>query len=193
MTPEMDLLDKMYLAVERVRDRMSRATAALEAASIPYAVVGANAVAAWVATIDESAVRNTPNVDILLKRSDLDAAAAALASVGFVRCNVKDTVSFFDGPDGKPRDAVQILFAGEKFRIEYATSLSETSESIRLGGIRVVTLERLVRMKLTSFRRIDRVHLRDRLEVGLIDATWPGRFDPTLAQRLQHLIDTPEQ
>jgi hypothetical protein len=34
----MNILDRMVLAVERVRDRLARATAALEAAGVPYAV-----------------------------------------------------------------------------------------------------------------------------------------------------------
>jgi len=48
-------------------------------------------------------------------------------------------------------------------------------------------------MKLTSFRDKDRTHLRDMLEVGLIDAGWKNRFDGELAARLQHLLDTPDQ
>ena len=43
------LLDRMVLAVEKVRERLSRAAAALEKAGVPYAVIGGNAVAALVA------------------------------------------------------------------------------------------------------------------------------------------------
>src|SRR5687767_15733469 len=82
---DQSLLDRMVTAVERVRDRLRRAASALEAAGVPYAVVGGNAVAAWVATVDPAAVRNTQDVDILLRRGDLDAAARALAAAGFVR------------------------------------------------------------------------------------------------------------
>lgn len=46
------LLERMVWAVQRVRERLLRATAALEAAGVPYAVVGGNAVAAWVARVD---------------------------------------------------------------------------------------------------------------------------------------------
>jgi hypothetical protein len=56
----------------------------------------------------------------------------------------------------------------------------------------VLKLESLVRMKLTSFRLKDRVHLRDMIDVGLIDATWPNRFTPALGQRLQELLDNPD-
>ncbi|HEY3244992.1 MAG TPA: hypothetical protein VGM03_16750 [Phycisphaerae bacterium] len=60
--------------MEKVRERLTRAVRALEAAGVPYAVVGGNAVAAWVARVDEAAVRNTQDVDLLLRRTDLPAA-----------------------------------------------------------------------------------------------------------------------
>src|SRR3954462_3209328 len=69
MGPE--ILDRMERAVTRVRERLLRATAALNQAGVPYAVVGGNAVASWVATVDEGAVRNTRDVDLLVRRSDL--------------------------------------------------------------------------------------------------------------------------
>ena len=47
-------------------------------------------------------------------------------------------------------------------------------------------------MKLTSFRDKDRMHLRDLLDVGLIDETWRDKLPPELAARLQELLDNPE-
>jgi hypothetical protein len=84
-----NLMDRMVRAVEKVRERMHRAAHSLERAGIPYSVIGGNAVAAHVGRVDESAVRNTQDVDILLRRSDLDAAKAALANAGFVYRHVK--------------------------------------------------------------------------------------------------------
>src|SRR5438034_4235437 len=80
-----DILDRMERAVAKVRERLLRATAALNAAGIPYAVVGGNAVASWVATVDEGAVRNTRDVDLLVRRADLAAITATLEQAGFVR------------------------------------------------------------------------------------------------------------
>ncbi len=108
----------MVRAVEKVRERLHRATAALEKAQIPYAVVGGNAVASWVAQVDEAAVRNTQDVDILLNRSDLEAAKVALAKAGFVFRHVKGIDMFLDGPGAKARDAVHVLFAGERVRAD---------------------------------------------------------------------------
>src|SRR5438309_935921 len=109
-------LDRMVRAVEKVRERLLRAAAALEAAAIPYAVAGGNAVAAWVARVDEAAVRNTRDVDILVRRADLPAVRRALESVGFVYWHVAALDVFLDGPDASVRDAVHIVFAEEMVR-----------------------------------------------------------------------------
>jgi hypothetical protein len=185
-------LERMVRAVEKVRERLRRATAALAAAGIPYAVVGGNAVAAWVARVDEAAVRNTQDVDILLRRADLPSARAALESAGFVYRHVKSIDMFLDGPGTKARDAVHILMAGEKVRPDDAAPAPEVSDVDDTGDFSIVALESLVRMKLTSYRDKDRTHLRDMIEIGLIDAHWPSRFAPPLAERLQALIDTPD-
>ena len=68
---------RMIEAVQAVRERALRATAALERAGIPYAVAGGNAVAAWVARVDRAAVRNTQDVDILVRRADFAAVKVA--------------------------------------------------------------------------------------------------------------------
>jgi len=184
----------MALGVERVRDRLLRASAALEAAGIAYAIVVGNAVAAWVATIDVAAVRNTQDVDVLLCRSDLALAVTALAGAGFVHRHAAGIEMFLDGPDAKARDALYIIFAGDKVRPGYEAPAPDVSESVKVGDspFHVVALEALVRMKLTSFRRKDQVHLLDMLEVGLIHQGCTQRLAPTLALRLQQLLDTPE-
>src|ERR1700736_269034 len=114
------ILNRMVRAVERVRERLLRATAALERAGGAYAVAGSNAVAAWVSRVDEAAVRNTQDVDVLLRRSDLDAATAAMADAGFIHRHVARIDMFLDGPGAKARDAVHVIFAAEKVRPEDA-------------------------------------------------------------------------
>src|SRR5262249_5027095 len=187
-----DLLGRMVRAVEKVRERLHRAARALEEAQIPYAVIGGNAVAAWVATVDESAVRNTQDVDILLRRSDLEAGESALAKAGFVYRHVKGIDMFLDGPRAKARDAVHIIFAGERVRSEDPVPAPEVNESEVTGSIQAVALEPLVRMKLTSFRDKDRTHLRDMIGVGWVDETWLPRLPAELAARLKELLDNPE-
>lgn len=184
----------MVTAVEAVRDRLRRATAALEVAGIPYAVVGGNAVAAWVARVDPAAVRNTQDVNILLRREDLERAKVAMEAAGFIYHHAASIDMFLDGPGAKARDAVHILFANEKVRAEYVEPTADVSEveSSEDGRYRHLSLEALVRMKLTSYRDQDRTHLRDFIDVGLIDASWPAKFRPELAERLQHILDNPD-
>ncbi len=69
------LWQRIERAVEKVKDRLRCVTRALNAANIPYAVIGGNAVQHWVAQVGESVVRNTRDVDIILNESDLDRAA----------------------------------------------------------------------------------------------------------------------
>ena len=56
----------MIDAVEAVREQILRATAALRNAGIPCTVFGGNVMAAWMARVDEAAVRKTNDVDILV-------------------------------------------------------------------------------------------------------------------------------
>jgi hypothetical protein len=184
--------ERMIRAVEKVRERLTRAVRALEAAGVPYAVVGGNAVAAWVARIDEAAVRNTQDVDLLLRADDLPQATAALTRAGFVYRHVRGIDMFLDGPDAKARDAVHIIYARERVRPQDPAAAPDVSESEATPAFRLLELEPLVRMKLTAFRRKDQVHLLDMLDIGLIDETWCDQLPQQLADRLRHLIATPE-
>ena len=185
-------LDRMVSAVEKVRERLLRATGALEQAGVAYAVVGGNAVAAWVTRVDEAAVRNTRDVDILLRRADLANAIPAMENAGFAYRHVGALDVFLDGPGAKARDAVHVVFANEKVHPEETLPNPDVTESETADQFRILTLEALTRIKLTAFRDKDRTHLRDLLDVGLIDQTWTTRFPPELSERLQQLLDTPE-
>jgi hypothetical protein len=185
-------LERMVRAVEKVRDRMHRSTRVLQDAGIPYAVIGGNAVAVWVGQVDESSVRNTQDVDILLKRDDLEAAKTALTKAGFVFRHVKGIDMFLDGPNAKARDAVHIIFAGERVRATDPEPAPEVGESEATPLYRVLRLEALVKMKLTAFRLKDRVHVLDMISVGLVDETWLPRLPVELSSRLKELLDNPE-
>lgn len=185
------LWQRMNRAVEKIQERLERTARALEQAGIPYAIIGGNAVRAWVAQADEAAVRTTRDVDILLRRSDFEAAKLALEGVGFVYRHVKSIDMFLDGPDAKEHDAVQVLFAGERVYPNDLVATADVSESVNIDDHPTISLEALVRMKLTSFRTKDRMHLLDLIDVELIDRYWCARFPPELASRLGELLDNP--
>jgi hypothetical protein len=187
-----DVLDRMVLAVELVKQRLQRSTAALEAAGIPYAVIGGNAVAAWVSKVDPAAARNTVDVDLLVTRADFEKVKTALASAGFFHRHAAGIDMFLDGPKGKPREAVHVIFAGEKVRKEYVAPAPSITDCGRHQAFNVLAFESLVKMKLTSFRLKDQVHLQDMIDVGLLDYSWLDRLPAALAPRLKELLDHPE-
>src|SRR3954454_22363065 len=148
VTMSWDILDRMERAVAKVRDRLLRATAAWNAAGVPYAVVGGHAVASWVATIDAGAVRNTRDVDLLVRRGDLPAVAAALTAAGFTPADVLDVPVFLDGPEAKPSESIRLLFSAERTRPDPPLPAPDLPPVDDPAGFRVITLESLVLMKL---------------------------------------------
>jgi hypothetical protein len=188
----------MAEGIDNVRIRLEKAANALNDLDVRYAVVGGNAVAAWVSRVDAAAVRNTRDVDILLRREDMDRAREALESAGFVHRRVASLGKaaamdvFLDGPEAKVRDAIHILWAGEKAVPDAIESTPELGLTEPGDGFALIPLQDLVRMKLISFRDKDRMHLRDLISVGLVDGRWPKRFPPVLGDRLQAILDDPE-
>lgn len=179
-------------AVDKVKERFRRVTKSLNEADVPYAVIGGNAVQLWVAQVDESVVRSTRDVDIILNECDLDRAIEALEKVGFIYRRAASVSMFLDGPDAKARDAVHVVFAGTKVRAEYPEPVPNIDEFELIEEAKTLPLEALVTMKLTSFRDKDRVHVRDMISIGMVDDSWVARFSPEIARRLQELLDDPD-
>jgi len=186
------LLQRMVDAVEAVRARLLKACRALESAGVDYAVVGGNAVATWVATIDRAAVRNTQDVDLLIRREDFATVKQVLESAGFVYRKAAGIDLFLDHAKASPRDAVHLIFAGELVRPGEPMPNPDVRETDDGGDFRVLNLPALVQIKLTAFRDKDRTHLRDLIGVGLIDQSWTSKLPTILATRLQSLLDTPD-
>ena len=156
-------------------------------------MAGGRAVAVWVESAGLGGVRNTPNVDVLVCRADFPAARMALEAAGFRHRSDGLLVTFTDQPPASPRGVVHLLAAGERVRPTDVVPTPEVTTAARApDGWRVVTLPALVGMKLTAYRTIDRVHLRDMMDVGLIDGIWPARLPPPLGDRLQAVLDDPD-
>ncbi len=190
---------RMSEGIEKVKARLRRATSLLEAAGVPYAVIGGNAVAAWVSRVDDSVVRNTRDVDLLVRRSDMDAIITAMAAGGFIHRSASilggkgHIEMFLDGPGAKARDGVRLIFSGEKVNPdspEPSPDLADIDETH--ADFRLLDLEALIIMKLTSYRRKDQVHLLDMVEIGMLDESWLPRVPISLRDRLQALLDDPD-
>ena len=109
-----------------------------------------------------------------------------------MRGELLDVVMFRDGPEGKPSEAIHLLFAGEKTRPDHLLPAPEIETVDDPAHFRVITLESLVTMKLMSNHRKDQVHLLDLIALGLIDATWLPKLPAELAERLRVLLETPD-
>jgi hypothetical protein len=181
--------EKYAMAVEDIAQRLVRISGALSAARVPFALVGGQAVALWVATKDPDAVRTTKDVDLLVRREDLPAVRKAALSVGMEYFEVLGVGMLLEKEDPHPRRAVHLLWAGEKVRAEYPLP-SPSVESIETfePGKPVVALIDLVRMKLMANRDHDRTHLRDMIDVGLIGRELLLQLPNELATRLDALL-----
>src|SRR5437016_13143613 len=100
------LWESYVMALDKVTERLERITKAFEEAAVPYALVGGQAVALWVATKEPAAVRTTKDVDILLRREDLAKARAAALQVELDYLEVVGVGMFLDRDDPNPRHAV---------------------------------------------------------------------------------------
>ncbi len=134
----------------------------------------------------------------MLRRSDAGNAQRALEAAGFMHRRVASLGKagamdvFLDGPEGKVRDALHILWAGEKAVPDALEPSPELTETEFTGEFELIPLADLVRMKLTSFRDKDRMHLRDLISVGLLDDGWLNALSAQLAARLRQILDDPE-
>lgn len=177
------------MAMERVERRLLRVTAALDASTVPYAVVGGNAVSAWVATRDPSATRTTRDVDLLVNRTELDSVTAALETLAFRRENAGTLTLFVDPEEPNRRSGVHLVWAGEKVRPSNPHAAPLAMERVREKGDKfwLIALPALLRMKPTSFRPLDQAHILDMLGVGLIDDAVRMSLPPDLRDRLQEI------
>ncbi len=176
------------MAVDRVERRLKRVTAALDAAGVRYAVVGGNAVAAWVGRADPGATRATKDVDLLVRKADLAAVTDVMQELGFERQDLRSLVLFVDPEEPSRRSGVHLVWADRLVRPSYPCPAPSVDEAVRdSGGFWVLDLPALVRMKLTSNRDIDRAHVADMLSVGLIDESIRASLPPVLRERLREI------
>jgi hypothetical protein len=184
------------MAMERIERRLRQVTAALDAAGIRYAVVGGNAVALWVAKADPAATRTTKDVDLLVRRDDLDRISEVMRGLGFESQDLRPLVLFIDPEEPSRKSEVHLVWAGEKVRPSYAHPTPLVTEAVRdTEGFWVLDLPALLRMKLTSMRDVDRVHVADLIRVGMVDHGVRDALPSDLRGRLEeieHTIDDDE-
>jgi hypothetical protein len=192
-TGQSDLLpsERFRMAVEDVQRGMQRIAHALHEAQVPFALIGGQAVALWVGSIDSSATRVTKDVDLLLRREDLPRAITAAQTVDMDYVFSNGVPMFVERSDPSPRAAVHLIFAGEKVRSRDSSPAPLLEEVIEIEPERpVLSVCKLVAMKLMANRDHDRVHLRDMISVGLVAETMADTLPVDLGARLRELFAT---
>lgn len=188
-----DTWERVQMSRDTVQERLLRVTSMLNKQQIPYAVIGGNAVAAYVSQVDETAVRATKDVDLMVRRDDLDRIMEAAKQAGFFYRKVAGIDMLLDGEDGTARNAVHLVFELEKVREhEPVTNPGIKDAILHPDGYRVLSLQGLVQIKLTAFRRHDQTHLIDLISCRLIDESWCQRFPAPLSDRLKELFELDE-
>jgi hypothetical protein len=174
--------------VQQLFDTIDRIARALAQAGVEYRVVGGVAVFLHVHERDPLAARSTRAVDVAVDRHDLQAIIDAARSVGFEYRHAAGVDMLVDAREPRARSAVYLVFAGEKVRPEYHEPVPPFSPPVRpTEGVLLMAVGDLVRMKLTSFRLRDRVHLQDLDSVGLIPPAIEAELPSALRDRLRDL------
>jgi hypothetical protein len=172
---------------ERVEDLFNLAGVvekAFASAGLDYRVVGGLAAYLYIEEREPDAGRLTKDIDIVVRREDLEAIAKAVAPFGLEHRHAAGVDMLVQTGSPSARRAVHMIFGGEKVRPEYSAPVPELGQYRSVRGIRLVPLTDLVRMKLTSFRAKDEAHINDLDEIGLITPEMEADLSPAQRQRL---------
>jgi hypothetical protein len=171
--------------MERLFERIKRLHAALDSAGIEYRVIGGLAVFFQVSLRRPGRGRSTEDVDIAVDRSQLLQIAEAAERFRFRYRHVAGVDMLVDAELPRASTAVHMVFINEKVRPEYLEPVPGFSEATRTEeGILLAPVADLVRMKLTSFRMKDQLHIQDLDSAHLITPEIEASLPEALLGRL---------
>ena len=177
--------DKHLAQLTEVAERFCRA---LEAAEINYRIIGGLAVFFHVLAKDPVAARLTKDVDVAVDRQDLARISEVAGGLGLEYRHVAGVDMLVDPKQPKVRSAVHLVFVREKVRRDYLEPVPDfTSPAAIEQGILLAPVSDLVRMKLTSLRSRDKMHIIDMDGVGLITPEIENSLSEPLRRRLQQV------
>jgi hypothetical protein len=174
--------------VEQLFEVLRRFHDALTGAGIPYRLVGGLGVFFQVSARNPLAARLTQDVDVAVDRNDLKRIAAVVKDFGFRYRHDAGVDLRVDATRPKTRSAVHFVFVREKVRAQYPEPVPDFSKpTVTEEGILLAPVPDLVRMKLTSLRLKDKVHLIDMDSVGLITPKIVASLPEALRERLRQV------
>jgi hypothetical protein len=159
-------------SVDQLFDLAKRVETAFSCAGLEYRVVGGLATYLYVEEMEPDAGRLTKDIDIAVRREDLEAIAKAVEPFGLHYRHAAGVDMLVQAAEPSTRRAVHL------------EPTPELGPCRTIQGVRLIPLVDLVRMKLTSFRAKDEAHLKDLDEAGLITAELETKLSTVLRERL---------
>jgi hypothetical protein len=181
----------MFAAAESIRELQARIIRVLRDSSITFALSGSNATFAWIADIDEAAVRQYRNIELIIDRRDGEHVTERLSQLNLLPDKAPFQIYFRERYTQRKRWAHRALFAGEQVAGGQCC-VPSLSNVIWLRNAPIIGLKQLVTFQLSRWYLDDQVDLRDLIEVGLVEATWLTWLPAALASRLKELLDNPD-
>ncbi len=145
----------------------------LTAENVAHELVGGLAVLVHVEEVDPEQSMLTRDVDLMIRRSDLRRVIDIAEKHGFRY---------------RRRNAVRILFSGEKVRLTRPLpnpEIAPEQKSLQGRNVSVIPLPDLIRMKLSSYRLNDQVHIQVMDAAGLIPLDIESGLPKELFARLK--------
>jgi len=170
--------------VEQLFDRIQQLHSLLTKAGVPYRIVGGMAVFIHVSERDPLRARLTSDVGAAISREHLASVIQAARDAGWAYRHAGAIDMLVDANQPKARSAIHLVFLNEKVRPEYTEAVPASPPVKTREGVLLASVADLVRMKLTSYRLKDRVHIQDLDAVGLISPDIEAPLPDLLMTRL---------
>lgn len=182
------LFQKMLDKETKLLKRKLLVTTELNNSEIPYSIIGGNAVNALLTHFSDSYGVSTRDLNVLLRRNDINSVEKVLGEQGFRRRRTIMGDVFLDPNSNKVEDAVHILVALEKVKLSDSVVTPDVDEYITIDNIRYANVNALVRMKLTAYRNKDKGHIDLLIEQGIVTLEEIALLPATLGARLLELF-----
>jgi len=177
--------------VEQLFEVLKRFTTALSQAGIEYRLIGGMATFLHVNARSPIAARLTNDIDAAIRRPDLEAVIRAVEPFGFTYRHAAGVDMLVDSTNPRARSSVHLIFVGERVHASDLEPVPEFSPAAKsVEGALIAPVADLVRMKLTSFRLKEKVHIQDLDGVGLITPEIEADLPVALRERLKQVRAT---
>jgi hypothetical protein len=172
---------------------LHKITGVLASEQISHELIGGLAVLVHVEEAAPEYSVLTRDVDLMVRRADLERIKDVAARNGFRFRHAAGVDMLTYGDTGNSRAAVHLVFSGEKIRPQYsfpAPPIQPERKQILGADVLVIPVADLLKMKLTSFRDKDRVHVRSMDAAGLLTPAVEKTLPPELPARLKQIRET---